>query len=188
MRCLRRLVPIALPVVLLALAACTDPAAPGDGDLTLVDVPLTSPLWSVSASRDSSFAGGYPFRTFSGAANTQRTVVRDADAFAALWTMLQSGRSPSLPGPGVDFGEEMVIFVAQGARSSGGYAVDIRHVTLMRDTLWVLVREQSPGPGCVVFAAFTQPTDARIVPRTTAPVRFHVQREQFDCRSAPRTP
>jgi hypothetical protein len=181
MRCLRRLVPIALPVALLALVACTDPAAPDEGDLTLVEVPLTSPLWSVGPSRDSSFAGGYPFRSFSGVTTTQRTVVRDADAFASLWTMLQSGRSPILPGPGVDFGEEMVIFVAQGARSSGGYAVDIRHVTLLRDTLWVLVREQSPGPRCMVFAAFTQPTDARIVPRTTAPVRFHIQREQVHC-------
>lgn len=188
MRCLRRLVPIALPVVVLALVACTDPAAPDDGNLTLVDVPLTSPLWSVGPSRDSSFASGYPFRTFSGAATTERRVVRDADAFASLWTMLQSGQSPAIPTPAVDFGEEMVLFVAQGVRSSGGHEVDIRHVTLLRDTLWVLVRERTPGPTCLVFAALTQPTDARVVPRTTAPVRFHVQREQFDCPSAPRTP
>lgn len=182
MRSLRRLVPVVLPVVLLALVACSDPAAPDDGNLTLVDVPLTSPLWSVGPSRDSSFAGGYPFRSFSGSASTQRTVVRDADAFASLWTMLQSGRSPALPVPAVDFGEEMVLFVAQGVFSSGGYAVDIRHVTLLRDTLWVLVREQTPGPDCVVFAAFTQPTDARVVPRTTAPVRFHIRRERVSCQ------
>jgi hypothetical protein len=177
MRLPRRL----LPVALLALVAYTDPAAPGDGDLTLVDIPLTSPPWSVSPSRDSSFAGGYPFRTFSGATATQRTVVRDAEAFASLWTMLQSGRSPLLPTPPVDFGEEMVIFVAQGVFSSGGYAVDIRHVTMLRDTLFVLVRERTPGPTCLVFAAFTQPTDARVVPRTAVPVRFHVQRERVNC-------
>jgi hypothetical protein len=183
MRCLRRL----LPVTLLALSACTDPAAPEDGDLTSVDVPLTAPAWRVSPARDSSFAGGYPFRTFSGASATQRMVVRDAASLASLWTMLQAGRSPLIPAPWVDFGEEMVIFVAQGSRSSGGYSVDIRHVTLQRDTLWVLVRESSPGAGCVVFAAFTQPTDARVVPRTTAPVRFRIQKERLDC-PAPRAP
>ena len=171
-----------LPVALLALSACSDPAAPEDGNLTLVDVPLTAPAWSVSPSRDSSFAAGYPFRTISGATATQRTVVRDAASFTALWTTLQAGRSPLMPAPGVDFGEEMVIFVAQGSRSSGGYTVDIRHVTLLRDTLWVLVRERSPGAGCAVFAALTQPTDARVVPRTIAPVRFRIQQERVDCR------
>jgi len=171
-----------LSIALFALAACTDPAAPNDGNLTLVDVPLSSPLWSVGPARDSGFAGGYPFRTFSGASAPTRSVVRDAESFATLWTRLQSGRSPLIPAPAVDFGEEMVIFVALGARSSGGYAVQIRHVTLLRDTLWVLVREQSPGSDCMVFAAFTQPTDARVVPRTTVPVRFRVQQERVNCR------
>jgi hypothetical protein len=178
MRRLRRL----LPVALLALWACTDPAAPDENDLTLVDVPLSSPLWTVGPSRDSVFAGSYPFRFFSGASSTERTVVRDRESLAALWTMLQRGRTPLTPPPAVDFGEEMLIFVAQGERSSGGYAVDIRHVTVLRDTLFVLVRERTPGAGCAVFAAFTQPTDARLVPRTTAPVRFHIQREQVSCR------
>jgi hypothetical protein len=178
MRVLSRL----LPVALLVSVACTQPAAPNDGDLSLVDIPLSSPAWSVGPARDSSFAAGYPFRTFSGASAPERRVVRDAESFDSLWTMLQSGRSPSIPAPWVDIGEEMVIFVAQGARSSGGYQVDIRHVTLLRDTLWVLVRERSPGANCIVFAAFTQPTDARVVPRTTAPVRFGIQRERVDCR------
>lgn len=170
-----------LPLALLALSACSAPAAPDGSDLTLVDVPLTSPLWTVGQSRDSAFALDYPFRTFSGASRSGRTVVRDRESLAELWTMLQQGRSPVIPPPAVDFGEEMLLFVAQGAFPTGGYSVEIRHVTMLRDTLFVLVRERSPGPTCVVFAAFSQPTDARVVPRTTAPVRFHVQRERVTC-------
>ena len=177
MRSLRRL----LPVVLLALVACSGPAEPDGSDLSLVDVPLTTPLWTVGPARDSAFAEGYPFRYFSGASRAEHTVVRDRESLAELWTMLQQGRSPVIPPPAVDFGEEMLIFVAQGVFPTGGYSVELRHVTVLRDTLFVLVRERSPGPGCAVFAAYTQPTDARVVPRTTVPVRFHVQRERVTC-------
>lgn len=176
-----RLAPVLAPVLALALSACALPSAPPD-DLTLTDVSLTSPLWTIGSARDSAFAANYPFRAFSGATTAQRTVVRKIEAWASLWTTLNRGLNPPIPAPVVDFGEEMVIFVALGQRPSGGYSVSIRHVTLLRDTLWVLVSERAPGPSCLVFAAFTQPTDARIVPRTTAPVRFRIQQAQLDCR------
>lgn len=168
-------------VLALALSACALPSAPPE-DLTLTDVSLTSPLWTIGSARDSAFAAGYPFRSFSGATTTQRILVRKAEALSALWSTLNAGREPPMPPPAVDFGEEMVIFVALGRRTSGGYSVSIRHVTMLRDTLWVLISERAPGPSCLVFAASTQPTDARIVPRTTAPVRFRIQQEQLDCR------
>ncbi len=173
-----------LPVAVLAalaLAACASPSAPPD-DLTFTDVSLTSPLWTVGPVRDSTFAASYPFRFFSGVSAPQRTVIRKVEALSSLWATLSQGREPPLSPPAVDLGEEMVIFVALGERSSGGYSISIRHVTLLRDTLWVLVSERAPGPTCLVFAAFTQPTDARIVPLTTAPVRFRIQQEQLDCR------
>jgi hypothetical protein len=169
------------PVLALALAACALPSAPPD-DLTFTDVSLTSPLWTAGSARDSTFAASYPFRYFSGATTTQRTVIRKPEALASLWETLNRGFEPPSPPPAVDFGQEMVIFVALGGRSSGGYSVGIRHVTMLRDTLFVLVSERAPGPSCLVFAAFTQPTDARVVPRTTAPVRFRIQQEQLDCR------
>lgn len=176
MRVLRR-----LSLAVLALAACALPSAP-PSDITFTDVSLTSPLWTVGPVQDSTFAASYPFRTFSGATTPQRTVIRKVEALSSLWATLSQGREPAPSPPAVDFGEEMVIFVALGGRSSGGYSVDIRHVTMLRDTLFVLVSERAPGPTCLVFAAFTQPTDARIVPRTTAPVRFRIQQEQLDCR------
>lgn len=166
---------------MLASVGCTDPVAPVDSDLTPSDISLATPAWAVDSAREERLVAGYPFRWYSGVTAPQRNVIRSREAFGALWTQLQRGFSPAFPAPGVDFGEEMVLFVALGQRSSGGHAIRIRHVTLQRDTLWVLVQHREPGTGCVVTTAFTQPTDIRVVPRADVPVRYRIQREVTRC-------
>ena len=167
--------------VTLVLGACTLPNEPSEG-VEFTDVELGSPAWAVSAARDSTFLAAYPFRNYSGVATAQRRVVRTTEEYAGLWEQLNAGRTPAMPAPSIDMGEEMVVFVSLGQRSTGGYSVSIRHVTVLRDTLWVLVTERAAGPTCLVTAALSQPTDARVVPRTTLPVRFRIRQEQLDCR------
>lgn len=167
--------------VTVALGACTLPNEPSEG-VEFNDVELGSPAWAVGAARDSTFLAAYPFKNYSGVTTTQRRAIRNGEEYAALWEQLNSRSTPAAPAPSVDFGAEMVVFASLGERSTGGYSINIRHVTVLRDTLLVLATERAAGPSCLVTAAFSQPTDIRVVPRTTLPVRFRIRQEQLDCR------
>lgn len=163
-----------------ALACSLETATEPDAEWS--EVTLNTPSWSRGAARDTSFANAYPFRFFSGATTAQRSVLRSQAQWIEVWNVLQQWTAPLTAPPAVDFTTEMVVFVSLGARSSGGYSTAIRHVTMVSDTLWVLLTERQPGPTCLVLSALTQPTDVRVVPRTDAPVRFRTRQEMLDCR------
>lgn len=72
-------------------------------------------------------------------------------------------RRPRLPR--VDFGHQMLIVVAMGARSSTGYALKLRGIEREDNTTLVRVREVSPTTSQIVAPAITYPYLALVVPR-----------------------
>ncbi len=120
-------------------------------------------------------------------------VIRDAAAWAALWTEHAGGGTP----PAVDFAREMVVGLWLGARPSGGYSVEILRMVvpyriavggwcpppseLPIGAAWpctggtevsgflVDARETRPGPGCVVTQGVTHPFVIVRVPRVEGP-------------------
>lgn len=55
------------------------------------------------------------------------------------------------------FGEEVAIVTYSGQRPSGGFTIDVKQVQLRDSTLFVLVEEARPGPGCMRTDALTFP-------------------------------
>jgi hypothetical protein len=125
----------------------------------------------------------YSFASNSGFDKPARTVVRDAAAWRALWSQIYVGSAPVPAPPAIDFSREMVVVVALGSRSTGGYGI------LLEDAsedgaggTAITVRSISPGPGCGVTLAFTQPVDVARLPLRQGDVRFVERSQVIDCK------
>lgn len=124
----------------------------------------------------------YSFAYNSGLDKPDRIVVRDPILWQALWDQINNGRSPALPVPAVDFSQDMLVVVALGARSSGGYGILVDGANESENGgIAVTVRSISPK-NCVTTAAFTQPIDIARLPRRSGSVSFIERSEVHICQ------
>src|SRR3954463_9943243 len=93
-----------------------------------------------------------------GIREARRMVIQDANAWAEFWSELGVGNRPA-----VDFTRDIVVAVATGERSSGGYEIAVTRVTQVNGELRAEVRETSPGPNCLSASSLTQPVDVIVV-------------------------
>jgi len=122
-----------------------------------------------------------PYRIYSGLSQRERLVVRDAESWAALWTRIVGSHRPAPPAPAVDFSKEMVVVASMGSRPTGGYTIYIDDLSVLRGTLVIPVREQSPGPRCGTTQAVTAPMALARLERSELPVRFVTRDAVRDC-------
>lgn len=116
-----------------------------------------------------------------GVMEPRRTVIRSSEEWTAAWRELTGMLVPQDPAPELDFGVTSVVLVAMGSRPTGGYVIEVASVTAGDDTLYVTVRETSPGPECIVTQATTSPALAVLVPRVGAEVSFLEETATTDC-------
>jgi hypothetical protein len=95
----------------------------------------------------------------SGIKGSRRLVIRDSATWSQFWSELGAGVQPQ-----VDFSRDLVIAVASGEQSSGGYDIRIQRVSREGGELRIEVLETSAGPECMTTAALTQPVDVVMVP------------------------
>jgi hypothetical protein len=174
-------------LVLLSTAACgsgriapsdTEPAAaPPDATPAVAPSPApasSAPAPQAAAPQPASAApqatayvpydtGALPLRRIgqwstSGITTPARLVIRDDSSYARFWSSLGAGQRPS-----VDFSRDVVIAVAAGQQATGGHGIAVERVTRADQGLAVEVVQSSPGPGCVVTQALTQPVDVVVV-------------------------
>jgi hypothetical protein len=109
---------------------------------------------------------------YTGVAQRERTVIRDAQAWSRFWSRAHSTVMPQPPVPSIDFTRNMVVAAAMGTRSNGGFSIDIAQVYAADDDLHVVVEERSPGANCITTQALTAPVAAVRIPRVGASVSF----------------
>jgi len=108
-------------------------------------------------------------------------VVRDSQAWSALWAQIVANHSPTPPVPSIDFSREMLIVAAMGTRNTGGYSIKVESVSGSSTELVATVTATSPGRSCMTTQALTAPVDIVRVPRSELPVRFVEQRSVNEC-------
>ena len=118
---------------------------------------------------------------YSGLAERERLVIRDADAWAQFWNLATSRFAPQPPVPELDFDVEIVLVTAMGTRTTGGFSIHIDEVHEADERVYVEVREVSPGAGCAVTQAFTSPVAAVSIPRRDGSVTFVERTETREC-------
>ena len=97
----------------------------------------------------------------SGITGARRLVILDPATWSHFWSELGAGVRPE-----VDFGNDLVIAVAAGERTSGGHDIEVRRVTRSGNELRIEVLETYPSEGCVTTQAKTQPVDVVMVAAT----------------------
>lgn len=122
-----------------------------------------------------------PYQFYSGLSERERIVVRDAESWTSLWPRIVGSHRPAPARPAVNFSDEMLVVASMGARPSGGHAIYIDEVSVVRGTLVVVTREVSPGRNCVVTGAFTQPLALVRLERSDLPVSFVNRSVTRDC-------
>jgi len=112
------------------------------------------------------------FTSYSGIEDSLRLVVRDEQAWRAIWRVIHRRVAPVPPLPSIDFQQEMVVVAALGARRSGGFGIRVDSATDLGDSVEIVVRKDVPGKGCLLSSALTQPLDLVRLPARPLPVRF----------------
>ena len=121
----------------------------------------------------------------SGFSTEEFRMVDNVSDWCRIWDTLYASYSPAPPCDTtlVDFAREVALLAAMGSRSSGGYTVQINCVQ-SEDTpgdIQVLVTESSPGPNCIVTAAFTSPATVVKVQRPVHTALFQRDTLVKDC-------
>jgi hypothetical protein len=176
-----------------ALAPAPEPARESTAVLEPAAAPSAPASRPVMGSADSSGSQGYaPYGasasglelrrigqwTHTGIAESRRQVIRDANSWAQFWAELGVGERPA-----VDFSRSMVVAVAAGQRSSGGYEIAVKRVTQAGGELTIEVEETAPGPNCVTTSVLSQPVDVVTVPAVGPQSwRFVERNEVRGCR------
>lgn len=104
-----------------------------------------------------------------------RLVIQDTEAWRKWWqnhTKNESDPSTANEPPKVDFEKETVLVATLGMRSSGGHKIEFTELRREGETLKVVVKATSPGPGDMVTMALTHPFAVIAVPKHAGPVEF----------------
>ena len=118
------------------------------------------------------------FRYNSGFEERERLVIRDSATWAVAWDKLIGSGRPKAAVPNVDFNRHRVLIASSGTKNTGGYTILIeRYEGGTAHVLFV-----SPGRSCGTTAALTEPADAVMVPRTSAPVQWADRDSTHECR------
>lgn len=169
-----------IPHALLLAAALAGLAAGGCGPESQPSSSPSAPEPGASVSTDEQAATRLLSATVSGFTEPAEWVLRDADRFGEAWRTVHQG-VPGASAPTVDFGDRMVVLLALGERSTGGFSV--RFDELVRKGSGAVVRYTvtTPGPGCMTTQMLTAPVDVVSVPSVDGEVRFDRRTVVQDC-------
>lgn len=171
MRFLDRMMSMALLASLMLLSSCgggQDAAGQQASPGTVVSQPPPS---GSTAPADLSFAA-VAEDAFSGVHDAKAVVVRDADAWAALWAAHANGRSPAPVMPQVDFSTRMVVAVFAGQTGNGCRQVRIDKISAAAGKIAVSYDERDLQTLAICTQAASSPMIAVTVARSSAVVEF----------------
>ena len=121
------------------------------------------------------------FDANSGLVDSARVIVRDTATWRAVWQRINQPFIPPPTLPSIDFQRDMVIVAALGVKPSGGYDIMIEGADVDSSGVEISVVRSSPGHGCVLTDARTQPVDLARIPVTSQPVRFRERSVVVPC-------
>lgn len=129
-----------------------------------------------------------PFETisqgsYSGHPERASYVIDNQEDWQELWQKITAKTFPQPPLPEIDFGNHMLLARFMGQRTSGGYVVQFIIILEEEEKIKAVALEVSPGPGCIVTQAITEPYQMIQIPRTGKEIRFTIKEATRRCLS-----
>lgn len=109
---------------------------------------------------------------YSGIGTESNRVVRDANAWSALWAQHKSGRTPQPALPAIDFSKDLIAAVFAGQRPNSCWELNIERVSRLEGKIVVEYRLRDVTPVAICAMAITSPSHLVALPRTDLPVEF----------------
>lgn len=120
--------------------------------------------------------------------NNYYEVIDNESDFATVWEDLYSydynTGPPSVPE--VNFNSLMVIVVARGLMSNGGYGIKIADYSNDGTNVIVMVTHINAGSSCIVADVLQNPFHIILVPLSDSEVEFVIKEETYDCEDQER--
>lgn len=172
MRFLDRMIGMMLLASLMLLSSCGGGLDAAAGQQASPGVVVSQPPPSGSTlPADLSFVA-VAEDAYSGVHEAKAVVVRDADAWAALWAAHGNGRSPAPLMPQVDFSTRMVVAVFAGQTGNGCRQVRIGKISAAAGKIVVSFEERDLQTFAVCTQAVSSPMVAVTVARSSEVVEF----------------
>ncbi len=111
----------------------------------------------------------------------RRLVLDNAADWVEFWNELQAVVIPAPPPPNIDFGRYIVIAATMGQQPSGGYAVELDEVFETDGTIFTIVVEVTPAPGCARPPVITAPAAAIRIDRVDSRIQFVEETRAASC-------
>lgn len=111
----------------------------------------------------------------------RRLVLDNAADWVEFWNELQAVVIPVPPPPDIDFGRYIVIAATMGQQPSGGYAIELEEVFEADGTIFTIVVEVTPAPGCAQIPVITAPAAAIRIDRVDARIQFVEETRAASC-------
>ena len=94
---------------------------------------------------------------YSGVKERLQIVIREQSEWKDFWQRHASIKANQPPPPTINFGDQIVVAVFLGDKSTGGYEIAIISAERSNGVLTVSFSEKEPRPGAITTQAFTQP-------------------------------
>lgn len=156
---------------------------------------LSCGLWyavAISAARASNLSVAFEVLKinprFSGTEAPMFTAVRSKDEWVALRSkLISSHHHDSVPldlpsASEIDFSRYTLVVAGLGMRPNAGYYVLVRDVYDGTSSIVIGIVELMPGPDCATAQELTFPMTMALIPRSTKPVDFFVNKASVDCK------
>jgi len=111
---------------------------------------------------------------YSGINEKESHVFRTSSSFENFWRRHIEGTSSPSNVPSVDFENNMIISVARGLKTTGGYGIEIKSVTETDTEILVYAETTDPSNGDVTLQALTQPFHIIEVQKSTKTLCFEI--------------
>ncbi len=110
--------------------------------------------------------------TSGGPSEPSDMIVRDAAVLESLWVTISPEPEKAAPLPAVDFGVDMVIAVFAGQKPSSGYAIEVKSIQDVGESIHVQVVDTKPPPEVATMTVITHPYHVVKLPKLDKPVKF----------------
>ncbi len=108
-------------------------------------------------------------------------VITDQNTYNEVWAAAFSKfANPQKPNR-IDFEKNMVLLVAMGERTSGGYTIKIKSIDDIGENIKVTIKEEKPGTSCMTTSVMTYPYQIVELPKQTKKIMFDTVEKVVEC-------
>jgi len=156
-------------------------------NLILLFIPLLFTLFFTSCQGSGSEESKVAFEvihngSYSAITEKRELVINSDDEYQKLMIEVYKNLDQMPRIPVVDFKKNTLVAVFMAQKTSGGYMINIDSITESSKGLTVNVIESSPGKGCTVTDALSQPYEIVKIPKTKEKAVFKYKQIVKDCQ------